>query len=268
MQRIIPFEGTNNFRDMGGYRTIDGRQVKYRLFYRSDELTGLTEKDLESLRALNIRTIFDYRDDYEAQKKPDPVIHDVINIRIPAIEAHQRPRMNVPSDSESDSSKNPFFIDLIKSGFFKSFRADTTMIDLYTKFPINNPSYKRLMATIQNTDNLGLLHHCTAGKDRTGVGAALILMALGVPESTVMEDYLLTNVTMKEFNRNLLDRLAEHADEAELQNIVLMLEIKEAYMDAALGSIKKTYGDYNTYFYEEFGLTKSKRETLQNMCLT
>ncbi|GAA3409959.1 tyrosine-protein phosphatase [Paenibacillus hodogayensis] len=267
MQRIIPFEGTHNFRDMGGYPTIDGRKVKYGLFYRSDELSRLSEKDLESLQSLNIRTIFDYRDDDEAQKKPDPVIPDVMNIRIPAIEAELRPRMNMPSDSESAGKEGYFFINLIKNGFFKSFRGDETMTTLYTKLPIKNPSYKRLMETIQNPDNLGLLHHCTAGKDRTGIGAALILLALGVPENTVMEDYLLTNETMKAFNRNLLERLAAHADEAELQNIGHMLEIKEAYMDAALGSIKQTYGDYETYFSEEFGLTKSRREALQNRCL-
>jgi protein-tyrosine phosphatase len=93
------------------------------------------------------------------------------------------------------------------------------------------------------------------------------LLALGVSEQTVMEDYLLSNETMKSFNRNLLKRLAEHADEAVLQNLNQLLTVNEAFLSAAFGSIKKTYGNVDTYFSEEFGLTKSRREALQSMCL-
>ncbi|CAM4418802.1 tyrosine-protein phosphatase [Paenibacillus alkaliterrae] len=267
MNRVIPFEGTNNFRDVGGYLTANGRKVKHGLFFRSDELTGLSEQDLVSFRALNIKTIFDYRDDYEAQKKPDPVFAGAKNIRISAIKADQASQINMPGNAEHADRKTHIIVDMVKNGFFKQFRADTMMMELYTKLPIDNPSYKRLMEIIQHSDNLGLLHHCTAGKDRTGVGSALILLALGVPEETVMEDYLLTNTTMKAFNGKLLTQLAEHVDEVELQNIEHMLGVKEEFMEAVFGSIKKTYGNVDTYFAEEFGLTMKNRETLQNMCL-
>ncbi|MHA7581827.1 tyrosine-protein phosphatase [Paenibacillus vandeheii] len=267
MHRVIPFEGTHNFRDIGGYRTADGRKVKYGLFYRSDELGGLSEQDLVSFQALNIKTIFDYRDDYEAQKKPDPVIAGLKNIRISAIKADQASQINMPGNAEDRDRKSHIIVDLVKTGFFKQFRAETMMMELYTKLPINNPSYKQLMEIIQHSDSLGLLHHCTAGKDRTGVGAALILLALGVPEETIMEDYLLTNETMQAFNSNLLKQLADHVNEEELQNINQMLGVKEEYMEAVFGSIKKMYGNVDIYLAEEFGLTKQKREALQSMCL-
>ncbi|GKS15044.1 protein-tyrosine-phosphatase [Paenibacillus chitinolyticus] len=267
MHRVISFEGTNNFRDMGGYQTADGRKVKYGLFFRSDELSGLSEQDFVSFQALNIKTIFDYRDDYETQKKPDPVFAGAKNIRISAIKAEQASKINIPGNAENSDRKSHVIVDLVKSGFFKQFRADTMMMELYTKLPINNPSYKHLMEIIRHSDNLGLLHHCTAGKDRTGVGAALIYMALGVPEETIMEDYLLTNETMKAFNGKLLEQLVEHVKEEELKNIEDMLGVKEEYMEAVFGSITNTYGNVDTYLAEEFGLTQQKRETLQSMCL-
>ncbi|UKS23877.1 tyrosine-protein phosphatase [Paenibacillus sp. HWE-109] len=266
-QRIIVLEGTHNFRDMGGYQTADGRKVKYGIFFRSDELTGLTEQDLAAVQALNIKTIFDYRNDYEAQKKPDPVFASVKNIRIAAIQADQASRINMSGDVGDGDRNQRDIADMIKSGYFKQYRADTMMMEVYTKLPLGNPSYKRLMELIQHSDNLGLLHHCTAGKDRTGVGAALILLALGVPEETVMEDYLLTNETMKGFNRKLLSQLAEHVDEVELRNIEHLFGVREQFMEAAFGSIKKTYGNVDTYFSEEFGLTDQRREALQSMFL-
>lgn len=265
MQRIIPFEGTHNFRDMGGYQTADGRKVKYGLFFRSDELNGLTEQDFVSFEALNIKTIIDYRDDYEARIKPDPVLSNAANIRIPAAKSAQSFQMNLP-EKEEHGDRNHFLVEMVKSGFFKQFRADAMMMELYTKLPINNPSYKLLMEVIQHPDKLGLLHHCSAGKDRTGVGAALILLALGVPEETVMEDYLLTNETMKAINGKLLKQL-EHVDAEELQNIEQIMSVKAAFMEAVFESIKTTYGTYDTYFTEEFGLTPQKREALQHMCL-
>ncbi len=260
-------EGTHNFRDMGGYQTADGRKVKYGIIFRSYELTSLTEQDLAAVQTLNIKTIFDYRDDYEAQKKPDPVFAGVKNIRIAAIQADQASRVNISGNAGNADRNQHVIVDMVKNGFFKQFRADTLMMELYTKLPLGNPSYKRLMEMIQHSDNLGLLHHCTAGKDRTGVGAALILLALGVPEETVMKDYLLTNETMKGFNRKLLSQLAEHVNEVELRNIEHLFGVKGQFMEAAFGSIKKTYGNVDTYFSEEFGLTNQRREALQSMCL-
>ena len=267
MNRIIPFQGTNNFRDMGGYRTTDGRKVKFGLFFRSDELTALSEQDLTTFQALNIKTIFDYRDEGEARHKPDPAIAGALNIRLSAVPEDQVTRINMPGKMESRDRSQHFIEDMVNSGFFKKFRADAMFIELYSKIAINNPSYKRLMDLIRLPDRLGLLHHCTAGKDRTGVGSALILLALGVPEETIMEDYLLTNEMMKAYNGEQLRRFAEHVDEAELRNIEQMLGVKEEFMEAVFGSIKTTYGSVDSYLAEEFGLRKEQREALQEMCL-
>ena len=267
MNRILPFQGTHNFRDMGGYRTTDGRTVKPGLFFRSDELTALSEQDLTAFQALKIRTIFDFRDGGEARHKPDPAVAGVQNIRISAIPEEQLSRMNLPGAMQSQERSAHFIEDLVKSGFFKQFRANAYLLEMYAKLPINNPAYKRLMSLIQCPDNLGLLHHCTAGKDRTGVGAALILLALGVPEATIMEDYLLTNQTMKAYNETQLHRLGPHVDEAELRNIEQMLGVKEEFLEAVFGAIRMTYGSVDAYLAGEFGLMEEERKALQAMCL-
>ncbi|MFE4714214.1 tyrosine-protein phosphatase [Paenibacillus sp. NPDC056722] len=267
MNRLIPFQGTHNFRDMGGYRTADGRKVKHGLFFRSDELFALSEQDIRDFQGLNIRTIVDYRSEYEVQKKPDPIFPQVNHLHIQAITSGSLSMMNMPDQTENADQQEHFIIGLLKSGFFKQYRSDTMMLDLYRNLVFNNPAYQRLMEMIQLENNLGLLQHCTAGKDRTGVGAALILMALGVSEADIMEDYLLTNETMREINGQILHQLAGHVDEDDLKNIEHMLGIKEEYMEAVFKSIKDKYGDYDSYLAAEFDLTLSKREALQMLCL-
>ncbi|MBO7743026.1 tyrosine-protein phosphatase [Paenibacillus sp. MWE-103] len=267
MNRLIPFQGTRNFRDMGGYKTVDGRTVKRGLFYRSDELTAMTEQDLAALQALRIRTIFDYRDESEARHKPDPAVAGVMNIRLSAVPEDQAASMNMPARMEQQERSPHYIVDLVNSGFFKRFRAEDMLLGMYSRLAIQNPSYQRLMALIRLPDRLGLLHHCTAGKDRTGVGSALILLALGVPEAAIMEDYLLTNETMKAYNAEQLSRLAEHVNEAELRNVEQMLGVKESFMEAVFRSIRQTYGSVDVYLAEEFGLGRDERSDLQEMCL-
>ncbi|MEH7355758.1 tyrosine-protein phosphatase [Neobacillus drentensis] len=249
--RVVPFIGANNFRDMGGYRSSDGRTVKFGLFFRSDELTRLTDEDMNFFKTLNIKYIFDYRDELEAQKKPDPILSNVTYERIPTFEQN-----------------NQFgtIEEMARSNFFKNLTLDT-MSEMYSKMPLNNPSYKRLMEIIQDPNNLGLLHHCAAGKDRTGVGATLILSALGVPKETVMEDYLLTNETMKEYNEKVLKQISGHFDDRGLQIIEHLLGAKEEFLEGVFQTITNTYGNIDTYFAHEFGLTKEKRQALQSFCL-
>ncbi|GMK47450.1 protein-tyrosine-phosphatase [Paenibacillus glycanilyticus] len=267
MNQVIPFQGTRNFRDMGGYRTVDGRKVKRGLLFRSDELTALSEQDMAAFKALNIRTIFDYRDESEARHKPDPEIAGVMNIRLSAVPEAQASQINLPGHMEKHKRSSHYIVDLVQSGFFKQFRAEDLLLELYSKAAINNPSYKRLMDLIQQPDRLGLLQHCTAGKDRTGVGSALILLALGVSEATIMEDFLLTNEIMRAYNNEQLRMLSEKLNDEELRNVEQMLGVKEAFMDAVFVSIKRTYGGIEDYLSKEFGLGHEKRETLQEMCL-
>ncbi|GMK47447.1 C4-dicarboxylate ABC transporter [Paenibacillus glycanilyticus] len=265
--QIIPFQGTRNFRDMGGYQTVDGRKVKRGLFFRSDELTALSKQELVEVQALKIKTIVDYRDASEVRHKPDPNIAGIMRLHLPAVPETQASQINLPGYLDKQKRSSHYILDLVQSGFFERFRAEDLLLELYSKLAINNPSYKRLMELIRLPDRLGLLHHCRAGKDRTGVGSALILLALGVPEATIMEDYLLTNEIMKTYNNEQLHLLSQNLNETELRNVEQMLFVKEAFMEAVFQSIKQTYGSIDVYLSIEFGLGQGEREVLQEICL-
>ncbi|CAM4189348.1 tyrosine-protein phosphatase [Paenibacillus tarimensis] len=254
--RMIPYEGVHNFRDMGGYETVDGRRVKYGLFFRSAELHGLTPGDLEHLQTLGIKTVLDYRHEEEAARKPNPAIAGAAYECIPALAVDPSVPVSAAGSIE----------ELLAGGLPAAFGPDM-LAGFYAKLPFRNASYQRLMAVIQEPARLGLLHHCAAGKDRTGVGSALILLALGVPEETVMADYLLTNEGLASFTAAIKARLAPHLDEQGLLSFEAMMAAKPAYLEAALDAIKGRYGSYDAYFKQEFGLTPERRDKLRAYCL-
>lgn len=175
-QRIIQMENVMNFRDMGGYKASDGREVKPGLIYRSGDLSKMTEKDIALLHELKITAIFDYRDDHEAEKQPDPVISSIKYIRVPAI--------NEPAFTNDDYEN-----------LMKHMTLDV-ITEMYGKMPINNSSFKRLIRLFQEQEGAAFLHHCMGGRDRTGVGGALILLTLGVERETIIQDYLISNETL------------------------------------------------------------------------
>ncbi|AFC30803.1 Protein tyrosine/serine phosphatase [Paenibacillus mucilaginosus 3016] len=256
VSRIIPYQGANNFRDMGGYETEDGRRVKYGLFFRSAELHGLTENDLLHLHTLGIRTVLDYRHEQEAALKPDPAIAGAVYECIPAFAA------DLPIAAAQSHTMEELLGGAQTGGF-----GPEMLAGFYAKLPFGNASYRRLMDLIQEPERLGLLHHCAAGKDRTGVGSALILLALGVPEETVMLDYLLTNEGLASFKAEILARIAPALDERALQGFQAIMAAKPEYLNAALDAIKERYGSYEAYFEQEYGLTAGRLDALRSYCL-
>jgi protein-tyrosine phosphatase len=251
--RVIPFEGVHNFRDMGGYHTLDGRKVKHGLFFRSADLSRITERDLELFKSLGIKYIFDYRDEHEAIRKPDPLIENVVVERVPV----NKDKQQAPVHSIEE---------LVKSGYFKEDKGEM-LLKFYPKMAFKNPAYYRLMTIVQNPNHLGLVHHCAAGKDRTGIGAALIFLALGVPKDTIMEDYLITNETLKSFNEKIMMRMSPYLTLEELKRFEGILVAKEEYLEAVFHKIDATYGSTDIFLQEEYNFTGEKREKFKNDCL-
>lgn len=247
--RVIALEGAHNFRDMGGYGTEDGRTVKYGLLFRSDEMGGLTEQDLQFLQALNVRTILDYRGEREAERSPTPE---------PEWLTYRRIEANPVAAASSGRAE-----DYVASGALNY----DTMIAMYEKLPFENPAYRYLMESLQEPERLPIVHHCAGGKDRTGVGAAIILKLLGVPDSAVMEDYLITNATLGPKTGKWLQSMAGQFEEPVLRNLQDVFAAKEPYLLAALEAVISKYGDWNIYFEEEFGITESSRDRIREYCL-
>ncbi|OXS58827.1 hypothetical protein B1A99_12735 [Cohnella sp. CIP 111063] len=253
-QCLLPLRGAFNFRDMGGLRAEDGRTVKSGLLFRAAELTGLTQEDMVLLEQIGLKSVFDYRNRGEAEQKPDPQIGNAVLTRVPAnAAAEDQPHLSIE--------------DLFAKGLHKMFGEDM-LLRLYASLPIDNPSYKHLMALLREPEaNLPLVHHCAGGRDRTGVGSMLILLTLGVPYETVMEDYLLSNVTLADYHGQMYDAVSKYISEEELQTFRETMELQPRYLDASMNSILTAYGSFERYLETEFGIDEVVRRHIQAYCL-
>ena len=168
----------NNFRELGGIRTEDGRTVKHGCFYRSGALGYMDDDELTEVASCNIRHIMDFRSSFEKDRLPDP--------SLPGAEYHHMNAMSLPDGTEVDLSPKG-----IGAGMFTKENGDRFMEHFYGTLPFS-PAYREMFDFIKR-DEVPVLFHCTAGKDRTGIGAVLILLVLGCSEETAIEDYLKTN---------------------------------------------------------------------------
>lgn len=242
------FEAVFNFRDMGGVQTTDGRTVRYRHLYRCGEISHATPHDVQLLEQLELKTILDYRDEEEAIVSPPPSIHGADYVRIsatltsslqmnPALEFQQKPH-------ELFTAPN--------------------FLEVYRQLPLKNPAYRALMDRVVTKD-VPLLQHCTAGKDRTGVGTALIYLLLGVDEDTIIHEYLQTNTVIALQQPDwYLDWQQAFGHNEDFQFIATA---NEQCMRAAFDAILQTYGSYEHYFFEEYGITKAMQEDVQRYYL-
>ncbi len=241
----IPFEGIHNFRDIGGYKTANGRSVKHGMIYRSGHLAAYTDADLEKLKDLGLRTIMDFRSLDEVAQNPDPSIVDVCYIHYPAVEEGQ-----INADLQSIAKLNK-----------------DRMIQFYRDIPIGNETYRQLFRMLVEGDHTPLLMHCTGGKDRTGGAAALILLALGVPRETVMEDYLLTNVYLEDFTNQVIGMYRMMLGDEEIETMRLMLSAKAEFLDVTLNRIEEMYGNFETYLREDLRVNMEDQERLKALYL-
>lgn len=236
-ERHLPMEGGYNFRDLGGYKTADGRFVKWGKVFRSDDLHTLTDADLKYLSSIPIITIVDFRSKEEISAAPD---------RIPE-SAHNDYAFSIsPGNLTAPSDSSAFDLSALKS-----LDLDSVMTAINIQLvadPESNKVYRKFFKLLE--EHRGpLLFHCTAGKDRTGMAAALFLMALGVDEKTVMDDYLLSNEYIKE---KFADMVARYPFFAPLAGV------NAKYLQAGIDRIKEEYGSVETYLQKVLDVNMEK----------
>lgn len=247
-ERLLPLTGVVNFRDLGGYMTSDHRQVKYQHFYRSAPLANLTSSQHDYIENLNLKHIIDFRSTGEIPGMED---EEFANCTY-----HQISRIK---DMEKGFKGSFDFESLMKNGDIQIL--GNYLLRTYKVLPIENNAYIEMFKLIE-AKQTPIVFHCTAGKDRTGVAAALILLALGVDEQTIMDDYLLSNVYRKEENERILSSVKEYREVIEK-----MILVYDTYLLNAINTIKEKYGNYENYFEKEFGLTQDKLNELRDFYL-
>ena len=180
LTRSLNLAGATNFRDLGGYRTTDGRTTRWRRLFRSDHLGGLTPQDRSRLAELGVTRSFDFRGVEERAITP---------YELPGLQQHSlaiEPSVVQNLQLMSDAGR------ALDAG-----AAVEVMQDTYRAFVTDySPRFAQLLAHLLQEDS-PVVFQCTAGKDRTGFAAALILSALQVPHDTIVEDFLLTNELFK-----------------------------------------------------------------------
>ncbi len=177
--RVIPLDGSFNFRELGGYPAADGRVVAWGRLFRSDDLFELTREDREMVRRLGIRTVIDFRDKGEASASPD---------RLPDSVVHRR---HLPIEVGKLAGG-------VMDGRLTREKAVGMMVSVYRLLVHDFQfRYREFFEIVLDGDSQPLLFHCTAGKDRTGLAGALLLSGLGVERETVVGDYLLSAEYLK-----------------------------------------------------------------------
>lgn len=178
--RLLPLEGGRNFRDLGGYQTVDGRTVKWGHIFRSGVMHELTGNDYSYLADLGIKSICDFRDARERDEEPTLWKAGDVDYKFFADPPERDPRENPMFAALLDPESSSEDIKLAMAKGYSDIAKSE--IEGYTAM------FKELSA-----GRVPLAFNCSAGKDRAGTAAALILTALGVPEDTVVFDYSLSD---------------------------------------------------------------------------
>jgi protein-tyrosine phosphatase len=251
-ERGVAFEEIANFRDIGGYLTTDGRRVRWGRVFRAGAFAQATEADLTKLAALNIRLVCDLRSDDEVTDAPD---------QLPTPTPQY---VHLPLDAGDETLKR------LRAVLLNRKLIATLLPDAYVRIMIegNARLFGDVLRRLANPAHLPAVIHCTAGKDRTGVSIALLLLWLGVPEATVIADYTLSNFYYDNFYRfadaamKPLRRLGVRVE--DLQPILMA---DSATMQTTILHIKTTYGSVETYLRERAGLSVATLAALKTNLL-
>ena len=249
-QRDVQLQGGTNFRDLGGYRTADGRRVRWGRLYRSGHSSALTDPDRQQLEALDIRLCCDFRRDEERAMEPNG---------LPA-------SITIAGLSLTPGSAISFY-QRIASGDARPQDMVDFMVAINRDFVNNNTEpFRRMFEHLLAHEEGAFMINCAAGKDRTGFGAAMILSALGVDEDTVVEDYALS-MTYFPIQRELERVRLKYVPPGGRFDVELMMPMMEArvpYIRAALDEIRARHGSREAFLQSAFGLGERELQNLRD----
>jgi len=251
-ERRITLEGAVNFRDIGGYPTVDGRLVRWGRVFRSDGLSRLTDADLVVLSRLGVRHVFDFRTHSEAADAPN---------RLP--EAPPVVYRNLPvSHGKFDFVQA---VKRLKAGDASWLTPDFMLNGYLGSLSLHGMTWGRVIRHIAETSDGSTVFHCTGGKDRTGACTALILLVLGVSEETVIADHQLSNRYIAELLPKINQMLAAHGVDPDI--LMPYLTAPRECIIAFLDALNAQYGSAAAYLQEKGGVSAETLDQLRQNLL-
>ncbi len=242
---ILRLASADNFRDVAGpgYATLDGARVRRGVFFRSNELR-LNEADHQAIAGLGLRTVLDLRSKPEIELHPDA--------EVPGAAWHNFDVSGIPMEEVAELRERRgavALMDRVYLSFVESPRSREEFGGLFRQLATGGPQ----------------LFHCTAGKDRTGWAAALLLHIAGVDDPTIESDYLLTNALTGSSRARVEAEIVDHlgADQLAAFEPTLVADIE--YLRSGYQAVEERYGDRATYLRAGLGLDDETITTLRDL---
>ncbi|MFI6295845.1 tyrosine-protein phosphatase [Nonomuraea sp. NPDC050790] len=244
-----------NLRDVGGQATKDGRKVRTGLAFRAGALDRLDGREQRRLHDVGVRLVCDLRTSTERSEQPDRLADGIAYLVL-----------DVQRGGGHGADIAALFTSPDKAEALRSPEtAQNFLIEVYRSFITSPDAHEAYAELLRALARPGTLFHCTAGKDRTGWGAALLLTLLGVERETVMADYLASNGHLEAMAVSVYDLVAQHGIDREL--VRPLLEVREVYLNAAFDQVAATYGDISGYVRQALGLTDTDLQALHDLYL-
>ncbi|KAF9077067.1 protein-tyrosine phosphatase-like protein [Rhodocollybia butyracea] len=253
---FVPIAGVINVRDLGGYPSDihPGKCTKPGFIYRSAEVAGITEEGKEQVRSLGIKKIFDLRSDTEIEKynSPLPTIEGVELVHAPVFQTEDySPEMMARRYKLYASGKTEAFMELYSQ-----------ILDH------GGPAFGAILLFVRDHPNDAFMFHCTAGKDRTGIIAAILLKLAGVDNDVISDDYALTRIGREPAREKIMERLSKEPLFASNNEAALnMFTCRRETMMAFLDLLQDKYGGVQEYLKQFIHLSDSDITTIQNNIL-
>ena len=255
-KRVLPFRKIRNFRDLGGYPAEDGRIVRWGALYRSGHLGKMTRKDRKKFEAMQIDTVIDLRSEYERNHRPN---------RLPGNNSPEVLELSILD--EANALMNKEIRSRISARKYDELDSAALMRNAYRQFAVEFlAEFRQVVHTVLQAKGKPVLWHCSAGKDRTGFAAAILLRLLGVSKEIVMEDYLLSNrhVDLRKGQMILL-RLLKGQGAVDL--VRPLLTVRADWLEASFQAVMDQWGTFEQYAAEGLDLSAGDIEQLKGYLL-
>ncbi|MBR3018659.1 MAG: tyrosine-protein phosphatase [Clostridia bacterium] len=264
--------GVGNARELGGYKTADGKTVKQGVLLRTAKLVEAADEDVERLLSVyHLAVDVDFRGDMEVEEAPDPELPGVEYLNIHILDDSAGLSEELEAEIAALKEQGIEIDKITQLRLFQKYGGFTDQ--MYVDFlssDAGKAGYTQFFkALLSLPEDRALLFHCSQGKDRTGCGAMLILYALGADEETVMADFLLTN----EYNAALIAEEREYliengVGEDELETFMKSMDqVFPEFMENAIQWMTETYGSPMGYITGALGVTEAEIQALRDKFL-